>query len=154
MKTSIRKMLKQNKRNMKTAIALLFFLFPLVNIATEPNDKVGVWLTDNDESKVQIYKAGNEYFGKIIWLKEPNDKNGKPKIDKNNPDASKRNNPAIGILILKNVRYQNGEWKGTIYGPKRGKEVTCYLKLTNKDVLEGFVSFGFLSGSRTWKRVK
>ncbi len=147
-------MRKQNEENMKTAIAILLFLSPIVVAATGPDDIVGVWLTDNDESKVQIYKEGNAYFGKIIWLKEPNDKNGHPKKDKNNPDASKRSNPAIGIFILKNVQYKNGKWEGTIYGPKRGKEADCVLQLKGNDVLEGTAFYGFMSGSKTWTRVK
>jgi uncharacterized protein (DUF2147 family) len=139
---------------MKVLLIWLSFLCPLVSIAINPNDIVGIWLTENDESKIEIYKQGNEYFGKIIWLKEPNDKNGNPKKDKNNPDPTKRNNPAIGIFILKNVKYDNGKWKGTLYGPKRGKEVDCSLKLVSKDVLEGHVSYGLVSGNRTWRRVK
>ncbi|MBC7935033.1 MAG: DUF2147 domain-containing protein [Rhizobacter sp.] len=139
---------------MKTAIAVLLFLFPIVAAATGPDDIVGVWLTDNDESKVQIYKTGNAYFGKIIWLKEPNNSNGHPKKDKNNPDASKRNNPAIGIFILKNIKYKDGKWEGTIYGPKRGKEVDCVLNLKGNDVLEGTASYGLISGSKTWRRAK
>ncbi len=144
----------QKNKSLKSIVIFLTFLLPLVVFATNPNDILGIWLTENDESKIEIYKSGNEYFGKIIWLKEPNDKNGNPKKDVNNPDKTKRNNAAIGILILKNVRYENGAWKGTLYGPKRGKEVACSLKLTSKDVLEGFVSYGFLSGSRKWRRVK
>ncbi len=139
---------------MKSIIMFLTFLLPPAVFATTPDDILGVWLTENDESKIEIFKTGNEYFGKIIWLKEPNDKKGNPKKDVNNPDKNKRNNAAIGILILKNVRYENGSWKGTLYGPKRGKEVACSLKLIGKDVLEGFVSYGFVSGSRTWRRVK
>ncbi|MFN0083573.1 MAG: DUF2147 domain-containing protein [Ferruginibacter sp.] len=139
---------------MKSFIVLLALLSPFIVFAAKADDILGIWLTDNDESKIEIYKAGNEYFGKIIWLKEPNDKSGNPKKDVNNPDKTKRNNPAIGILVLKNVRYKNGAWEGIIYGPKRGKEVACSLKLINKDVLEGFVSYGFLSGSRTLRRVK
>jgi uncharacterized protein (DUF2147 family) len=145
-------MLKNNP--MKSIVILLTFLLPSITFATNPDDIMGTWLTDNDESKIEIYKAGNEYFGKIIWLKEPTDRNGNAKKDVNNPDKTKRSNAAIGILILKNVRYENGSWKGIIYGPKRGKEVACSLKLKSEDVLEGFVSYGFLSGSRTWRRVK
>jgi uncharacterized protein (DUF2147 family) len=138
---------------MKTTILIAAFLFPFAVFATGPDDIVGIWLTENDESKIQIYKVGDEYFGKIIWLKEPNDKHGNPKRDKNNPDPAKRNNPAIGIMILKNVQYKNGKWKGTIYGPRQGKQTDCTLKLTDSNTLQGTVTYGLFSGSKKWRRV-
>jgi hypothetical protein len=81
-------------------------------------------------------------------LKEPNDKYGKPRKDKNNPDPSKRNNPAIGILLMKNVKYENSKWKGIIYGPKRGKEADCTFVLKGKDILEGTVTYSFLPAAK------
>lgn len=139
---------------MKKLLCLCAFLLPMAAFATHPDDILGIWLADDNEVKVEVYKVNNEYFGKIIWLKEPNDKNGNPKKDKNNPDPAKRNNPAIGILILKNIIFKEGKWMGTIYGPKRGKETQCTLQLKSKDVLVGTVTYGLLSGSRTWQRVK
>jgi uncharacterized protein (DUF2147 family) len=91
--------LKINNFKMKTVLLIASFLFPFAAPVTGPDDIVGVWLTENDESKIQIFKSGNEYFGKIIWLKEPSDKNGNPKKDKNNPDPAKRNNPARHIYF-------------------------------------------------------
>jgi uncharacterized protein (DUF2147 family) len=139
---------------MKTVTLFMAFFIPFIALAKGPDDIVGTWLTENYESKVQVYKVGNEYFGKIIWLKEPLDENGQPKKDKNNPDPSKRNNPAMGLFILQHIKYKDGKWKGTIYGPKRGKEADCTLTLKGNDVLEGSVTYGFLSGSKTWRRVK
>jgi uncharacterized protein (DUF2147 family) len=139
---------------MKTLFALLLFIFPLAAATSSPDDIVGVWLTENDESKVQIYKVGNEYFGKIIWLKEPNDKNGNPKKDIRNQDVSKRNNPAIGILVLKNMRFKDDKWKGTIYGPKRGREANCTLKLKDKDTIEGKATYGPFSDTKILRRTK
>jgi uncharacterized protein (DUF2147 family) len=139
---------------MKTAIIILLFLFPFVATATLPDDIVGVWFTENDESKVQIYKVGNEYFGKIIWLKEPNDKNGNPKRDIKNTDPAKRNNPAIGIMVLKNMRFTDGKWKGIIYGPKRGREANCTLTLKDMDTIVGKATYGPFSDSKKLRRVK
>jgi uncharacterized protein (DUF2147 family) len=142
----------KNIKIMKRIITIAALLFPFCAFAQD--DITGVWLTENDEAKVQVYKVGNEYFGKVIWLKEPNDKNGKPKKDKNNPDPDKRNNPAIGILLMKNVKYADGKWKGIIYGPRRGKEAKCTFILKEKDILEGTVTYSFFTGSKTWRRVK
>jgi len=39
-------------------------------------------------------------FGNLIWLKNPNNESGKPKLDTKNPDASKTNRKLQGLLIL------------------------------------------------------
>lgn len=32
---------------------------------------IGTWLTASGKAKVQIYKEGDKYNGKIVWLKIP-----------------------------------------------------------------------------------
>jgi len=52
-----------------------------------PDAIMGVWKTGEGNAMVRIYKNGEKYQGKIVWLKEPNDpETGKPKIDKNHPE--------------------------------------------------------------------
>jgi hypothetical protein len=51
---------------MKKIIMIAALLFPLFSFVLSPGDITGIWLTENDEAKVQVYKTGNEYFGKII----------------------------------------------------------------------------------------
>ena len=52
--------------------------------ADNPDGIVGVWKTGEGTAMVRIYKNGDKYQGKIVWLKEPNDpETGKPKVDKN-----------------------------------------------------------------------
>jgi uncharacterized protein (DUF2147 family) len=139
---------------MKIILVIVVCLIPFLAKATGPDDILGVWFTENSEAKIQVYKSGNEYFGKIIWLKEPLDKYGKPKRDINNPDPARRNDPAIGILVFRKMKYQDGKWKGRAYGPKRGKEAGCTLKLKDWNTLSGSVSYGLFSGSQTWKRAE
>ncbi|HBB58478.1 MAG TPA: DUF2147 domain-containing protein, partial [Chitinophagaceae bacterium] len=38
-----------------------------------PDAIVGVWKTGEGNAMVRIYKNGEKYQGKIVWLKEPND---------------------------------------------------------------------------------
>jgi uncharacterized protein (DUF2147 family) len=139
---------------MKNIIMSLVILLPLMAFSVKPDDIVGIWLTEKNEAKVEIYKTGNEYFGKVIWLKEPNDKKGIPKKDINNPDPAKRHNNALGLLVIKNLQFKNGKWVGNIYGPKYGKEAPCSLQINGKNELHGTIKYGLVTGSRTWKRVK
>jgi uncharacterized protein (DUF2147 family) len=139
---------------MKKIWVIILCMTSFLAKAAGPDDILGVWFTENNEAKILVYKSGNEYSGKIIWLKEPLDKYGKPKRDINNPDPLRRNDPAIGIIVFKKMKYENNSWKGTAYGPKRGKEAGCTLKLKDKDTLVGTVKYGFFSGSQTWKRAE
>ena len=79
---------------MKNIYAILACLFCLTASAkTNPDDIVGTWLNSSGEGQIQIYKEGDKYFGKIIWLKEPNGPKGNPKLDANNPDKSLQSKP-------------------------------------------------------------
>ena len=87
---------------MKKFVTLIIFVIPLIIFAESPDNFVGLWYTQDDESIVKIFKnLDNEYYGKIVWLKEPFDDNEKPLTDTENPDLIKRNNPLINLEILK-----------------------------------------------------
>lgn len=60
----------------KILIAIVLILFSGVTKAQEnANDIVGTWLTPGKEpAKVQIYKSGERFYGKIIWLQNAMDK--------------------------------------------------------------------------------
>jgi hypothetical protein len=49
-----------------------------------------------------------KYYGRIVWLKNPDD-GGKPKIDNNNPDKSKRDHAIVGLIILKGFRFDGDD---------------------------------------------
>ena len=45
--------------------------------------------------------------GKIVWLLS--DKRPQQKVDNNNPDKSKQNQPIIGLIILKDFSFDSDE---------------------------------------------
>jgi uncharacterized protein (DUF2147 family) len=121
-----------------------------------PDDIVGVWLTSGKETaKIQIYKSGERYFGRILWLKNPTD-NGKPKLDNNNPDKNKRNQTIVGLVILKGFKFNGGdEWgDGDIYDPESRKTYSCYLALKDKSTLKvrGYIGISLLGRTEIWKK--
>lgn len=111
------------------------------------------WLNEEGTAKIQIYKARDgKFYGKIVWLKVP-DRNGGPKVDEKNPDPKKRNQPILGLLILKAFVKDGdkGYSDGTIYDPKNGKTYSC--KMTREgNVLEvrGYVGISLLGRTTTW----
>lgn len=119
-------------------------------------DKVeGFWLNEEKDAKIEIYKAKNgKFYGKIIWLKEPN-RDGKPKTDTNNPKASLRSQPVINLLILKGFNKDDDTYEdGTIYDPKNGKTYSCKISFENDNTLSirGYIGISLLGRTTTWTR--
>jgi len=131
-----------------------------------PDDILGNWKTENAKSVVSIFKCGpqnDKYCGSIVSLAEPNypandekGMGGKPKVDRNNPDASRRNNPIIGLFLMWGFSPDgDGKWaNGQIYDPESGKIYSCKMSLKNPGTLEvrGFVGVSFLGRTSVWTR--
>ena len=140
-------------------LCVLGTAFNMQSQSTSEADAIlGVWLTDEGKAKIQITKYGEKYGGKIIWLKTPNDENGKPKVDKKNPDVNKRNNPTLGLSNLLGFVYDgDGKYEdGTIYDPANGKTYQCVITLEGNDILKvrGYVGITMIGRTATWTRVK
>lgn len=126
--------------------------------AQNADDIVGIWQNGEGTGHVKVEKIGTKYYGKIVWLKEPIDEEtGKPKVDKRNPDASKRNIPIMGYKVLRDFVFQGGGvWKeGQIYDPKKGSDYKCTVTMTNKNTLDvrGYIGISLIGRTDTWKRV-
>tara|TARA_B100000575_G_scaffold59235_1_gene44882 strand:+ start:329 stop:754 length:426 start_codon:yes stop_codon:yes gene_type:complete len=136
----------------------IFFLLITIICQGQSNDILGVWLEEKKESKIEVYKKDNSFFGKIIWLKEPLDEDGKIKLDKKNPNNSMRENPINGLVIMKDLKYKKkGEWSdGEIYDARTGKtySLEVYMKNVNKLDLRGYLGFTLFGKTTTWTRVK
>ena len=101
---------------------IIYTLFSFKNVPTEESEKiVGVWFTENNSSKIQIYKADNQYFGKIIWLA--------PKSEKEDLKIK----PTLGYQIFKKFVYEGKNlWSGgQVSDPRSGMTVSG--KMTLKD---------------------
>ena len=137
---------------------LLLILFSVPGFAQTRDDVVGKWFSSSGGAQIQIYKKGDKYFGKIVWLRKPNDENGNPKTDIRNPDPSLRSRPAVGLEILRNFTYAgNGEWEdGTVYDPKSGRTYSCKMSMSDPDKLDirGYIGFSMLGRTESWTRAK
>ena len=143
----------------KKIFGLIFILMFTLPVFSQNRDAVlGKWLNVSGEGQIMIYKKGNEYFGKLVWLKSPNDEKGNPKLDIKNPEISLITRPVLGLEILKNFSYDGeGIWvDGSIYDPKTGKTYSCKMSMESSEKLDirGFVGFSILGKTETWTRVK
>jgi len=142
---------------------------------------VGKWVTEDGGARVEIWKPEKPatkaekpkedplkglygtYCGKIVWLKEPNfpkadEEAGKPKRDRKNPDASRRNEPIKGLLMLKGFSSaEKGKWSGgTIYDPENGKTYKCQITMAADKPkvlnLRGYIGIPALGRTTVWTR--
>ena len=136
----------------------IFFLFITIFCQAQSDDILGIWLEEKKQSKIEIYKKDNNFFGKIIWLKEPLDEYGNIKLDKKNPNNSMRKNPINGLVIMKDLKYKKkGEWSdGEIYDARSGKtySLEVYMKNVNKLDLRGYIGYTLFGKTTSWTRVK
>lgn len=116
----------------------------------QPDAIVGEWLTAAKDGKVQIYKSGNKFFGKISWGNRPNGK------DTNNPDPKLRDQNLIGLVILKDFAFNGKDkWEdGTIYDPNNGKTYSCVIRLKDEKTLEvrGYIGISLLGRTEVWTK--
>jgi uncharacterized protein (DUF2147 family) len=145
---------------MKQRIASLILIATLISFVAHSqnnaDDIIGIWLTGGKEpAKIQVYKSGEKFYGKIIWLKNPTE-NGKQRMDGNNPDKAKRSNPIIGLIMLTGFKFDgDDEWKGgDIYDPESGKTYSSYLYLKDRNTLKvrGYVGISLFGRTETWIR--
>ncbi len=118
-------------------------------------EPVGVWSTQAGKARVRIAKCGAALCGTLVGLAEPTDpETGKPKTDKNNQDAGKRNRPLIGTAIVLGMKPTgNGTWEGQVYNAEDGKTYTGFLNYTGGNTLklQGCVA-RVLCKSQTWSK--
>ena len=114
----------------------------------------GVFLRKDGKSKVQFFKSGETYSAKIVWLKVPYDKDGKPHIDKKNPDKKLQTRPIMGMVIITGLRFiGNGEYVGgQCYRPTDGDEVKLKVKLSVNGELDVTGSKFGISKTEKWQR--
>ena len=146
---------------MQLYLVMLIFslLFTLNQVSAQSTEAVlGQWQTEEQKATVEIYQCDNAYCGKIVALKEPNNPDGSPKLDLNNPNKSLRSRPVVGTNILTGLQYEgNNEWEdGQIYDPESGKTYSCLMRLKDPNTLEvrGFVGISLVGRSQTWTRVE
>lgn len=121
-----------------------------------PDAVLGVWKNGEGTGMVQIYKRGDKYFGRIVWLKVPNNPDGTPRTDINNPDESKRKTLLKGLENLRDFKYVgDNKWEeGKIYDPKNGSDYACEMTLVDENTLEvrGFIGVSLFGRTDVWKR--
>ncbi len=136
---------------MKRLILVLSAILFTISLSAQSGDPIiGKWENSSKEGRIEIFKRGDKYFGKLYWIQDSSKK------DVNNPDKSKRDRKIEGLEILTNFTKKGNTYEGgEIYDPKSGKTYSC--KMTPKgDKLEvrGFVGVSLLGRTEIFTRIK
>ena len=118
--------------------------------------EAGIWYDDTGKGAVKIEACGNKLCGRIYWLKDQLNAEGKPLRDKYNPNEGQRNRPICGLQVIGGLSLmQTGEWdSGWIYDPKEGKSYSVALVMTDAETLKvtGYLVMKMMGRTLTWKR--
>lgn len=139
----------------KIIFSMIFMLMPLA--AAFAQDVIGKWKLADGSAIVEVYKNGDAFNGKIVWLNNPNGPDGKPATDRNNPDSALRSRQLMGLNMLSGLKAANGEYSGgKIYDPGNGKTYNCSMKVEGKvlKVRGSLDKKGLLGRTMDWFRVE
>ena len=108
------------------------FIFSLITISILAQEMTtGIWLTGEDNTKIETYQKDGMWHGKII--------------SSDNPKAK------IGLDILTGFKKEGEEWVGKLYAAKRDKTLDAIISPQNEQ-LNITVSAGFFKKQLSWKR--
>jgi len=134
---------------------IAFLKFAIPAFSQSQDDVVGTWLSEEKDAKVQIYKVGEKYSGKLVWIKDAYEADGKtPKKDSHNANTALRNRPLQDLVMLENFVYADGKWvNGTIYDPTNGKTYEATMKLNGKNLqIRGYIGIAAFGRTTNWTR--
>lgn len=146
---------------MKKIILALALLYAGGTFAQSANDIIGIWWNEEKDGQVEIYKVGNEYRGRVAYVKFNTNPDGtSPKKDNLNPIPALRNRVIEGLTILKGLHFDEEDKEysgGEIYDTKSGKTYNCFCSIQEDGTLffKGHLKISRAIGrSTTWTRVK
>jgi len=114
-------------------LSIIFIALFFISALSAQDSLKGIWLTGEENTKIETYEKDGAWYGKILSSDNPNAK--------------------IGTDILKGFKQENGEWKGKLFAAKRGKVLDAVIKPA-KNILNITVTVGFFSKDLEWKRAE
>ncbi len=139
------------------AVAVLVALSATAARAQDGDEILGFWLTENEDAIVEVYKVGDLYHGKIVWLIRPFEADGDgPDLDDKNPDSALQSREVLGLELMQAFAYdgKNAYKKGKLYDPDSGNTYGGTMTLVGDDEmnLRGYVGVPMLGRTSHWTR--
>ena len=123
---------------------------------TDPKAVTGLWLSSKKKVLVDIYPCeAKALCGKIVWLAKPY-KNGKLRLDDDNPDPALRDRGWCGFEIIQGLKPDGRKsWRnGKFYFPKWGQTFDLDIERKSDSSLEmrAYLGVPVLGRSEIWTR--
>ena len=133
--------------------AALVMTVPLGQAMAKAGEPYGTW--SMGKVSIKVTDCGGRLCGTIVGLKEPISKiDGKPKVDHENPDASKRKRPLMGLAVLIGMKPAgDGKWQGAIYNPDDGNTYKASIKVSGDTLKVQGCVVGILCKSNNFVRI-
>ncbi len=139
---------------MKTITVLVISLFSFCTAFTQTGNTAGdqvtgLYWSPKKDAQIEIYKRGDKYFGRSVWV-------AIPRKDTENPVKALQVRDVQGIELLRDFTYQNGIYKdGKIYDPESGKTYDCKMSLEGSTLkVRGFIGFSLFGRTEIFQRIK
>jgi uncharacterized protein (DUF2147 family) len=133
--------------------AVLVIAVPLGQALAKAGEPYGTW--SMGKVTIEVTDCGGGLCGTIVGLKEPISKiDGKPKVDRENPDLSKRQRPLMGLAVLIGMKPAGeGKWQGAIYNPDDGNTYSASIRVDGDTLKVKGCVIGILCKSNNFVRV-
>jgi len=97
---------------------------------------IGKWENPDKTRQVEIFKKGELYFGKILWLK-----------DTENVKVKK------GDIVMFDILFSKTKWVGKIKIPAKDNAFDMEITMPSIDKLNIKAYYGLLSKTKIWTRI-
>ena len=110
---------------------------------------VGLYWSPKKDAKIEIFKRGNRYYGRSIWV-------ASMRKDSKNPDETLKNREVLGIVLLTGFSFSDDSYKdGKIYDPESGKTYDCKMTLTDKILkVRGYIGISLFGRTEIFEKIK
>src|SRR5689334_25196067 len=116
------------------AIASGLLLLVVHNRSASSEVPDGTWLLANRVA-VEVFECSGQVCGRIVWLVRPRTPEGRPDVDRLNPDPGLRQRPLCGLTIIWGLQPEGpGRWSnGSLYDPQDGNTYDITAERTAPD---------------------
>ncbi|WP_228084942.1 DUF2147 domain-containing protein [Mucilaginibacter sp. JRF] len=126
---------------------------------SQPADKIlGVWFSADNAMKIEIFKSGNTYSGKLIEAKFMFEADGKtPKKDTENPNEKLKSRSRQGLVHITGLVFIDGKYSnGVLYSVESGGNYSIKGELKGPNDLEtrGYKGVPMMGKTFRWTRVQ
>jgi uncharacterized protein (DUF2147 family) len=145
---------------LRAALLCLVSIAALQGLAAHAEDltsPIGRWKTFDDKTGeargiVRIYEQDGKFWGRLEQSFTPGAESRVCSVCTD----ERKNQPIVGLMIIRNVKFENGEYGGgDILDPDNGSVYKCKFHLEQggtRLVVRGFIGFSLLGRSQTWQR--